>query len=46
MITIKDSFARFIEAVKTANPDVDTDIFEFRLRYGFLPSASWRVSKR
>ena len=40
--TIEDSFARFIEAVKSANPNVDTDIFEFRLRYGFFPSASWR----
>jgi hypothetical protein len=44
--TIEDSFARFIEAVKTANPDVDTDIFEFRLRYGFFPLASWKVSKK
>ncbi|WP_461111732.1 hypothetical protein [Spirosoma jeollabukense] len=43
--TIDDSFARFIEAVKEANPSVDTDIFEFKLYFGFLPGVFWKPNK-
>ncbi|WP_246202474.1 hypothetical protein [Spirosoma agri] len=39
---MEDSFERFIEAVKKANPSVDADIFEFTLYFGFLPSVSWK----
>ena len=43
---IDDSFVRFIEAVKGANPDVDADIFEFKLHFGFSPGVFWKPTKK
>ena len=43
--TLEDSFARFIDAVKEANPTVDTDVFEFKLYFGCFPSVVWRPNK-
>ena len=42
---MEDSFARFIGAVKEANPTVDADIFEFNLYFGFLPFVHWKPKK-
>lgn len=40
--TLEDSFARFLDYVKAKNPAVDVDIFEFKLKFGFLPFCYWR----
>jgi len=41
---IDDSFLRFINAVKEVNPSVDTDAYEFKLYFGFIPSVRWEKS--
>ncbi|ADB41548.1 hypothetical protein Slin_5583 [Spirosoma linguale DSM 74] len=43
--SLDDSFASFIDAVKKANPSVDTDIYEFKVYYGFLPGTFWKTNK-
>lgn len=42
---VNDSFAKFIQAVRIANPSVDADVFEFELCFGFIPKARWRPTK-
>lgn len=39
---LDDSFARFIEAVKKVNPAVDTDLYTFKLYFGFLPGTFYK----
>ena len=41
-----DNFVRFLQAVKVANPSVDTDIFEFKLYYNWIPRTSWRPTTK
>jgi hypothetical protein len=43
---IDDNFARFLLAVKVANPSVDTDSFEFKLYYDWIPRTSWRPNTK
>lgn len=42
---LEGSFGNFIEAVRKANPTVDTDIYEFRLYLGFLPGTFCKRNK-
>ena len=42
---LDDSFASFIETVKKANPSADTDIYEFKLYFGFLPATFWKPNR-